>query len=250
MIAEIDGVLLHLAHPDRADMLVAFYQHSYDAHIGSLRPGGVLVYDSDLVKPAEGDNRFTNVAVPITSATVEAVGGTGKDKGKNIFILGLIARIFDLDVAKLSALIKERFGGRNEDIVRNAMLAFDAGYAWPQNNLRDLFYRFEAADQPVDLAIEKHTGAGRHRCIKSSADGAVSEKRPDRQLQRTGHRRRHRGKARHELGDDERGYAPAHKALLGLPHTRVGRYRHATQQAQHAHAVNVPDAVPNEIPGK
>src|SRR5258706_12444778 len=26
------------------------------------------------------------------------------------------------------------------------MLAFDAGYAWPQNNLRDLFYRFEAAD--------------------------------------------------------------------------------------------------------
>jgi 2-oxoglutarate ferredoxin oxidoreductase subunit alpha len=136
-----------LSAGDRADMLVAFYQHSYDAHISSLRPGGVLLYDSDHVKPAADDNRFTNVAVPITTATVEAVGGTGKDKGKNIFILGLIARIFDLDVAKLSALIKERFGGRNEDIVRNAMLAFDAGYAWPQNNLRDLFYRFEAADQ-------------------------------------------------------------------------------------------------------
>lgn len=136
-----------LSAGDRADMLVAFYQHSYDAHISSLRPGGVLLYDSDHVKPAADDNRFTNVAVPITTATVEAVGGTGKDKGKNIFILGLIARIFDLDVAKLSALIKERFGGRNEDIVRNAMLAFDSGYAWPQNNLRDLFYRFEAVDR-------------------------------------------------------------------------------------------------------
>ena len=32
-----------LSAGDRADMLVAFYQHSYDAHIGSLRPGGVLV---------------------------------------------------------------------------------------------------------------------------------------------------------------------------------------------------------------
>ncbi len=136
-----------LSAGDRADMLVAFYQHSYDAHISSLRPGGVLLYDSDHVTPVAGDNRFTHVAVPITTATVEAVGGTGKDKGKNIFILGLIARIFDLDVAKLSALIKERFGGRNEDIVRNAMLAFDSGYAWPQNNLRDLFYRFEAVDQ-------------------------------------------------------------------------------------------------------
>jgi 2-oxoglutarate ferredoxin oxidoreductase subunit alpha len=136
-----------LSAGDRADMLVAFYQHSYDAHIGSLRPGGVLVYDSDHVTPTPDDHRFTNVAVPITTATVEAVGGTSKDKGKNIFILGLIARVFDLDVAKLAALIKERFGGKNEDVVRNSMLAFDAGYAWPQNNLRDLFYRFEAVDR-------------------------------------------------------------------------------------------------------
>ena len=136
-----------LSAGDRADMLVVFYQHSYDAHINSLRPGGVLVYDTDHVKPNPDDNRFTHVAIPITSATVEAVGGTSKDKGKNIFVLGLIARIFDLDVEKLTNLIKERFGGKNEDVVRNAMLAFDAGYAWPQNNLRDLFYRFEAVDR-------------------------------------------------------------------------------------------------------
>ena len=138
-----------LSAGDRADMLVAFYQHSYDAQIGSLRPGGVLLYDSDHVKPAADDNRFTNVAVPITSGTVEAVGGTSKDKGKNIFTLGLIARLFDLDVQKLATLIKERFGGKNEDVVRNAMLAFDAGYGWPQNNLRDLFFRFEAIDRAV-----------------------------------------------------------------------------------------------------
>ena len=142
-----------LSAGDRADMLVAFYQHSYDAHINSLRPGGVLIYDTDHVKPNPDDNRFTHVAIPITSATVEAVGGTSKDKGKNIFVLGLIARIFDLDVQKLSNLIKERFGGKNEDIVRNAMLAFDAGYAWPQNNLRDLFFRFEAIDRVTGAAM-------------------------------------------------------------------------------------------------
>src|SRR3954465_698227 len=141
-----------LSAGDRADMLVAFYQHSYDAHIGSLRPGGVLVYDSDHVKPAADDNRFTNVPVPITTATVEAVGGTSKDKGKNVFVLGFIARVFDLDVQKLAALIKERFGGKNEDVVRNAMLPLKAGYAWPQNNLRDLFYRFEAADRAAAIS--------------------------------------------------------------------------------------------------
>lgn len=136
-----------LSAGDRADMLVAFYQHSYESHLASLRPGGVLVYDVDHVKPDADDHRFTSIGVPITGATVEAVGGAAKDKGKNMFVLGLLAKVFDLDVPKLTGLVKERFGAKNEDIVRNAMVAFDAGYAWPQNNLRDLFYRFEAIDR-------------------------------------------------------------------------------------------------------
>ena len=154
-----------LSSGDRADMLVAFYQHSYDAHISSLRAGGVLIYDSDHVKPVADDHRFTHVAVPITGATVEAVGGTSKDKGKNIFVLGLIARIFDLDVTKLTALIKERFGGKHEDVVRNAMLAFDAGYAWPQNNIRDLFFRFDAAE---------HAAATGHPQITLDGNSAIA----------------------------------------------------------------------------
>lgn len=131
-----------LSSGDQADFLVAFYQHSYEAHLSALRPGGVLIYDADHVKPNPDDRRFTHLGIPITSATVEAVGGTGKDKGKNIFVLGLIARIFDLDVPKLSQLIKERLGGRGEEAVRNAMLAFDAGYAHPVENLLGHLYRF------------------------------------------------------------------------------------------------------------
>jgi 2-oxoglutarate ferredoxin oxidoreductase subunit alpha len=137
-----------LSAGDQADFLVAFYQHSYESHIAALRPGGVLIYDSDHVKPNLEDRRFTLVGIPITSATIEAVGGTGKDKGKNIFVLGLIARIFDLDSSKLAALIKERIGGRGEEAVRNAMLAYDAGYAHPVENLLGHLYRFTQAPAP------------------------------------------------------------------------------------------------------
>ncbi len=142
-----------LSAGDQADFLVAFYQHSYEHHLNSLRPGGVLLYDTDHVTPNPDDKRFTAIGVPITSRTIEAVGGAAKDKGKNIFTLGLLARIFQLDVAKLTALVKERFGGRTEDIVRNALLAFDAGYAYPADNIRDCFFRFEsvrrASDRPL-----------------------------------------------------------------------------------------------------
>jgi 2-oxoglutarate ferredoxin oxidoreductase subunit alpha len=134
-----------LSSGDRADVLVAFYQHSYESHRASLRPGGVLLYDTDHVTPNPDDKEITAVGIPMTSATVEAVGGSAKEKGKNIYVLGLLTRMFDLDVPKLTQLIKERFGGKNEDIVRNALLAFDAGYAYPAEALR---YRLEKAAAP------------------------------------------------------------------------------------------------------
>jgi 2-oxoglutarate/2-oxoacid ferredoxin oxidoreductase subunit alpha len=118
-----------LSAGDDADVLLAFYQHSYEDHIGSLKAGGIVLYDSDHVEPkAEWQQRYHHVGVPISSLTIEAIGGTAKDKGKNIFALGLVARIFDLDVAKLEALIKERFGGKDASVLNNALAAFQAGY--------------------------------------------------------------------------------------------------------------------------
>ena len=131
-----------LSAGDQADFLVAFYQHSYESHLGSLRPGGVLIYDTDHVTPDTEDKRFTLVGIPITSLTVEAIGGNAKEKGKNIFTLGLLARIFDLDMEKLRKLIGERLGKRGEDVLRNALLALDAGYANPVENLLGRLYRF------------------------------------------------------------------------------------------------------------
>jgi 2-oxoglutarate ferredoxin oxidoreductase subunit alpha len=146
-----------LSSGDRADVLVAFYQHSYESHRASLRPGGVLLYDTDHVTPNPDDKEITAVGIPMTSATVEAVGGSTKEKGKNIYVLGLLTRMFDLDVVKLTQLIKERFGGKNEDIVRNALLAFDAGYAYPAENLR---YRLEKAAAPAAGARPQVTTDG------------------------------------------------------------------------------------------
>src|SRR5688572_4163021 len=132
-----------LSAGDEADFLVAFYQHSYQDHIGFLKDGGVLLYDSDNVEPDLDDKRFVYVGVPITGLTVEALGGTAKDKGKNIFVLGLIAKIFHLDVEKLTTLIKEKFAGKDESIVNTAIMAFQAGYGYPVGNVLTKQYKFE-----------------------------------------------------------------------------------------------------------
>ena len=135
-----------LSSGDEADFLIAFYDHSYKDHISSLRKGGVLIYDSDHLAPDTSEIDCLSVGVPITSATIESVGGSAKEKGKNIFVLGLLCRLFDLEVAKMTKLITEKFGKFGEDVIRNTMLAFDAGYAWPADNIRDMYFKLKPAE--------------------------------------------------------------------------------------------------------
>jgi 2-oxoglutarate ferredoxin oxidoreductase subunit alpha len=129
-----------LSSGDDADVLLAFYQHSYEGHINSLKKGGIVLFDSDHVIPKEELKKdYHHLGIPISGLTVEAIGGTAKDKGKNIFALGLIAKMFDLNIPKLEKLIGERFTGKDPSILNNALAAFHAGYANPLGNVLETF---------------------------------------------------------------------------------------------------------------
>src|SRR6184192_546894 len=129
-----------LSSGDDADVLLAFYQHSYEDHIGSLKKNGIVLYDSDHVEPKpEWQKDYHHIGIPISGLTVEAIGGTAKDKGKNIFALGLVAKMYKLDVAKLERLIGERFTGKDPSILNNALAAFHAGYSHSLGNVIETF---------------------------------------------------------------------------------------------------------------
>jgi 2-oxoglutarate ferredoxin oxidoreductase subunit alpha len=135
-----------LSSGDEADVLLAFYQHSYNDHVGFVRKGGIVLYDSDHVTeiPEEKKALYHHVGVPISGLTVEAIGGTAKDKGKNIFALGLLARMFDLNVPKLEKLITERFTGKDPSIAQNALTAFHSGMGFSLGGIIETFQFVEA----------------------------------------------------------------------------------------------------------
>src|SRR2546430_6366919 len=65
-----------LSAGDEADVLVAFYPHSYEDHISSVKKGGIVLFDSDHVTPnPEWEKEYRHVPVPISSRTIEAIGG-------------------------------------------------------------------------------------------------------------------------------------------------------------------------------
>lgn len=144
-----------LTSGDEADVLMAFYQHSYDAHISSLKKGGIVIIDADLVKANPAlEATYRHVSIPITSLTVEAIGGTAKDKGKNMFALGLIAKMFDLEIPKLESLITERFGGKSkESVLKNSLLAFHAGYSYSVGHLLETFQFVEGQKKGVRQVV-------------------------------------------------------------------------------------------------
>jgi 2-oxoglutarate/2-oxoacid ferredoxin oxidoreductase subunit alpha len=128
--------------------LLAFYQHSYEGHLNSLKKGGIVLYDTDHVeaKP-EWQKDYHHIGIPISGLTVEAIGGTARDKGKNIFALGLIAKMFDLNLPKLEKLITERFTGKDQSIVKNALTAFHAGYSHSLGGVLETFRFVDSKDK-------------------------------------------------------------------------------------------------------
>src|ERR1700747_1011021 len=60
-----------LSAGDDADVLLAFYQHSYQDHINSLKKGGIVLYDSDHVEPKpDYQKQYHHLGVPISSLVV------------------------------------------------------------------------------------------------------------------------------------------------------------------------------------
>jgi len=50
-----------LSAGDEADVLVAFYQHSYDGHLSSLRNNGIVIYDSGEVSELKHERGIIHV---------------------------------------------------------------------------------------------------------------------------------------------------------------------------------------------
>jgi 2-oxoglutarate/2-oxoacid ferredoxin oxidoreductase subunit alpha len=155
-----------LSPGDEADLLLAFYQHSYEGHIGSLKKGGIVLYDTDHVEPKEEwKKEYHHLGVPISSLTVEAIGGTAKDKGKNIYALGLLAKMYDLNVPKLEALIGERLGGKDASVLQNALAAFQAGYTHSLGQAVETYQFVESQRRSGNQVVMNGNEALAYGCI-------------------------------------------------------------------------------------
>lgn len=142
---------------DESDVLVAFYQHSYDAHLSALREGGICFYDSSEVTELKHERDIHHIGIPFTAATIEAIGGSARDRGKNIFVLGLLCAVFQLDKEKIIGILSRQFGKKDESVLRNALLAFDAGFAYPVGDITTFNFAEGEHKDPHRISTDGNT---------------------------------------------------------------------------------------------
>jgi len=141
---------------DCADIVVAFNEQVLYSRIdaGALRPGTIVFVDGSwLASPDErivqqyrealADFRargYEVIPLPIVEECLRHADDVRK--GKNIWVLGLLCAIYDLEHTKVLQTIAARFARKGADTARRNADLFTAGYEWA---LRHVEQRFRVA---------------------------------------------------------------------------------------------------------
>jgi len=143
---------------DTADVVIAFNDQVLYSRIdaGALRPGTLVFVDGSWAfhsneeivfqyREAVADFRrrgYFVVEVPIDRECLKHT--EDPRKGKNIWVLGMLCAMYDLDDTRVGQSIARRFHKKGDDVVRKNLDLFGAGFAW---GLAKLEHRFRVPAQ-------------------------------------------------------------------------------------------------------
>jgi len=120
-----------LSMGDEVDILVAANQLGYDEQIGELRPGGLLVYDSDAVTPAEGGDHLS-YGVPFTQLAREI----NFLRGRNLIVVGFLTSLMGLPLDRAEQMVRRRLG-KYKELLPNNLEALHKGYTYHQEHFAE-----------------------------------------------------------------------------------------------------------------
>jgi 2-oxoglutarate ferredoxin oxidoreductase subunit alpha len=109
-----------LSQGDACDALVAMNDDGCERHVGELRPGGVLVYDSNATQPCVDD--YVAVPIPVANLAREL----NFMRGKNLIMIGALVQLFGLPMDKAEEVVERRMG-RYEGVLEQNMASFRCG---------------------------------------------------------------------------------------------------------------------------
>ena len=139
---------------DCADIVVALNEQVLYSRIdaGALRPGTIVYVDKtwsdhpddDIRRRyAEAMNDFNAKSYFVVEVPIEAECRKHTDdpkKGKNMWVLGLLCAIYDLDRSTVAGSIAKRFAKKGEAVIQKNVDLFNDGYDWALANVQQRYH--------------------------------------------------------------------------------------------------------------
>ena len=101
-------------------------------------------WDAAMEELSEANYRI--ITVPMEEECLEVVDDPRK--GKNMFVLGMLAAIYDRDVELLEEAIARKFAGKPDEVTENNVALLHRGLDWARENLA---FRIEVPPGPDDV---------------------------------------------------------------------------------------------------
>jgi 2-oxoglutarate ferredoxin oxidoreductase subunit gamma len=112
-----------------ADVIVVMNQPSFDKFKDDVKKGGILLYNSDLVKPDATRADIRLVSIPANTIAMEA----GSDKVANIVMLGaVVAASGIVDDKTCIETLKEKLGKKKPEFLPMNLSTYEKGKALVQ----------------------------------------------------------------------------------------------------------------------
>ncbi len=170
-VAGVSGFQVHFGHKeihttgDLCDVLVAMNPASIKANMRWLRPGTIIIFDSDSITDKTLEKAgyandptvdgtladYQVVKAPISTLTKEALKDFDMDaktmlKSKNMFALGVVMYLFNRDLDTVYSYFESKFKGKDQVIKANKTV-LDAGYHYADTwELFTNTFKVEAAE--------------------------------------------------------------------------------------------------------
>lgn len=123
----VADAFIHFPYITTPDILVCMSQSGYEKYCGQIRPDGILIIDSDLVRPSDVAHCF---GIPCTRFAEEM----GLKMAANIILIGFVTAI--TGIVSLEAARKTVVESVPKGTEEKNLKAFDRGWEYAQATLR------------------------------------------------------------------------------------------------------------------
>ena len=133
------------SHGDKIDLLLCLNQDTMNRHLGLMRPGTHVLFNSDSIKPGDGGEGIHLCPLPIKELT-------NQNRNKlvqNTVALGAMMNLTGLEFGLLEEALNQQFGRKGQGVVDENVTVARAGYEHAASNFSRLETEMPSGPKPL-----------------------------------------------------------------------------------------------------